>query len=121
MNQNFEDGLKDLHQILQVENVNTAIRIGDVYSLLIEFNANKKQWKQAYSVLQEMRVSIPESSIRYYVNPNLLAVIHRELGIEYRIPSAKPGNTFSSKQNEENDEEDDDDIRDNVGYGTYED
>lgn len=121
MNQNFEDGLKDLHQILQVENVNTAIRIGDVFSLLIEFNANKNQWKQAYNVLQEMRVSIPESSIRYYVNPNLLAVIHRELGIEYTMPSAQPINTFSKKIEANDEEEDNDDIRDNVGYGTYED
>lgn len=122
MNQNFEDGLKDLQQILQVENVNTAIRIGDVYSLLIEFNSNKKQWKQAYNVLQEMRETIPESSIRYYVNPNLLAVIHRELGIDYKMPSAKPENTFSSKKNNaDNDDDDDDDIKDNIGYGTYED
>ncbi|CAF0790150.1 unnamed protein product [Brachionus calyciflorus] len=119
LNQNSEDGLKDLQQILQVENVNTAIRIGDVYSLLIEYNANRQRWKQAYGVLQEMRETIPESSIRFYVNPNLLAVIHRELGIEYKIPTSNDRNNFSSRKQAE--EEDDDDIKDNVGYGTYDD
>ena len=66
-----------------------------------------------------MRETIPESSIRFYVNPNLLAVIHRELGIEYKIPTSNDRNNFSSRKQVE--EEDDDDIKDNVGYGTYDD
>lgn len=120
MNQGSEEGLKDLQQILQVENVNSAIRIGDVYSILIEYHANRQRWKQAYGILQEMRETIPESSIRFYVNPTLLALIHRELNIEYKMPSNKSENTFSSSKNYANNN-DDDDIKDNVDYGTYED
>jgi pentatricopeptide repeat protein len=105
--------------LLQIENLNFAVRIGDVYSLLIEYHANRQRWKQAYTILQEMRETIPESSIRYYVNPNLLATIHRELNIDYKVPSAKTQEAYASINNMDNNDEDD--IRDNVDYGTYDD
>ena len=40
MNENAEEGLRDLQQLLQIDNLNFAVRIGDVYSLLIEYHAN---------------------------------------------------------------------------------
>lgn len=119
LNENAEEGLRDLQQLLQIENLNFAVRIGDVYSLLIEYHANRQRWKQAYTILQEMRETIPESSIRYYVNPNLLATIHRELNIDYKVPSAKTQEAYASINNMDNNDEDD--IRDNVDYGTYDD
>ncbi len=131
MSQNAEEGLRDLQQILQVENVNSALRIGDVYALLIEYHANRQRWKQAYTVLQEMKETVPESSIRFYVNQNLLVAIHRELNIEYKQPQAQQESGYSSKNQPQqqqqnglsvnNNNDDDDDIRDNVDYGAYED
>lgn len=123
LHQNPEEGLRELQQLLQVEDVNSAIRIGDIYALLIEYHANRQRWKQAYSILQEMRQSVPEQSIKFYVNQNLLMQIHRELNIEYK-PSTDE-NTFSGgKQDAKqsgNYDANDDDIRDNVGYGGYDD
>ena len=114
-----------MQQILQVDNVNTAIRIGDVYALLIEYHANRQRWKQAYTILQEMKERVPESSIKFYINQNLLVAIHRELNIEYKQPSAKSENTFSSNKQQQHKSpvanDDGDDIRDNIDYGTYED
>jgi hypothetical protein len=43
---NDEDGLKDLHQLLQASHLEYAIRVGDVFSMIIEFQANKLRWKQ---------------------------------------------------------------------------
>ena len=120
LSENSEEGLKDLQQLIQIENLNFAVRIGDIYSLIIEYHANRQRWKQAYAVLQEMRETIPESSIRYYVNPNLLMAIHRELNVEYKIPNANDENLYSNNKNA-NLDADDDDIRDNVDFGTYED
>jgi intraflagellar transport protein 140 len=126
--QNAEEGLRDLQQILQVENVNNALRVGDVYALLVEYHANRQRWKQAYTILQEMKETIPESSIRFYVNQNLLAALHRELNIEYKPAQAPKDNGFSSNKQQPpqqpqrpNNTDDDDDIRDNVDYGAYED
>ena len=96
------------------------MRVGDVYSLIIEFHATRQRWKQAYGALQEMRETIPEASIRYYVNPNLLMAIHRELNIEYKIPEKQP-EAFSSSKPTPDQSHDNDDIRDNVDYGTYDD
>jgi len=48
--------------------------------------------------------------------------IHRELGIEYKMPVAKNEGDYGRSVNTEKEEDDDDDdIRDNVDYGTYED
>ncbi len=89
-------------------------------SLIIEYHANRQRCKQVFTILQEMRETIPETQIRYYVNPNLLMAIHRELGIEYKMPVAKNdeyGGGAAMVNNEEK-EEDEDDIRDNVDFGT---
>jgi hypothetical protein len=116
LSQNSEEGVKDLQKLLSLDNLNVAVRVGDVYALIIEFYANKRQWKQAYSALEEMRETIQDSSIRYYVNPNLLIAIHRELNIDYNI-----SNNPSKQQHNGGEEEEEDDIRDNVQYGTYDD
>lgn len=116
MNQNSEEGLRDLNQILQVDQIESVLRVGDVYSLMIEYHANRQRWKQAYSVLQEMRGTIPESSIKFYVNPKLLMAIHKELGIEYRPPASSNRPQTAASSNDMGD-----DIRDNVDYGTYDD
>jgi pentatricopeptide repeat protein len=121
LNENAEEGLRDLQQILQIENINFAVRIGDIYSLLIEYHANRQRWKQAFTVLQEMRETIPESSIRYYINPNLIMAIHRELNIEYKMPANRQENYMGKNENNNQMNDDEDDIRDNIDYGTYED
>ena len=123
LNENAEEGLRDLQQLLQVDNLNFAVRIGDVYSLIIEYHANRQRWKQAFTILQEMRETIPETSIRYYVNPNLLIAIHRELDIEYKMPTKNEESVYNQgmKEEQNGDNEDEDEIRDNIDFGTYED
>ena len=120
MSENTEDGLRDLQQLLQVENIGMAIRIGDIYSLLIEYHANRQRWKQAYTILEEMRQSIPETSIVYYVNQSLLIAIHQKMGIEYKAPAARQADGYASAAKQSSNENDDD-IRDNVDFGTYDD
>jgi pentatricopeptide repeat protein len=123
LSQNPEEGLKDLQQLLSLERIDSAVRIGDIYSILIEYHANRQRWKQAFTILSEMREIMPESSIRYYINPKLIMTIHGELGIEYKMPSQQrqqEENTFKSN-NQPKADNSDDEIRDTIGYGTYED
>ena len=98
-----------------------AIRIGDIYSLLIEYHANRQRWKQAYAILEEMRESIQETSIVYYVNQSLLIAIHQKMGIEYKLPATKQPDNYGSSTKHSNINDNDDDIRDNVDFGTYDD
>lgn len=119
MNQNSEEGLKDLQQLQQVDNIESAIRVGDLYSLIIEYHANKQRWKQAYAVLQEMRGIVPESSIKFYVNPQLLIAIHKELNIDYKPVAAS--RHVENGSNRQTNVDTNDDIRDTVDYGTYDD
>ena len=121
LSENTEDGLRDLQQLLQVENISIAIRVGDIYSLLIEYHANRQRWKQAYAILEEMRESIPETSIVYYVNQSLLIAIHQKMGIEYKLPAARQADSYGASAAKQSSNDNDDDIRDNVDYGAYED
>ena len=123
--------------LLQAPNLDYAVRVGDIFSMIIEFQANKLRWKQvlwlilkvkpvlnrcfkkAYAAYQEMKEHMPESSIPYYVSPKLLRVMHKELNLDYKIgaPNSNNGNFEANNNNNYNDE----DIRDDVAYGTYED
>jgi pentatricopeptide repeat protein len=106
-----------LQKLLQLENLNAAIRIGDIYSIIIEYHASRQRWKQAYAALQEMRETVQESSIKYYINPKVIMAIHKEMNIEYKMPSS---NTRPQTSTNRAENANDDDIRDNVGYGSYE-
>ena len=138
-----EDGLKDLQQLLQIQNLDIAVRVGDVFSMIIEFQANKQRWKQvsnrqsidcviqetnectfcffstfasqnqAYAAVQEMKEFIPESSIQYYVNPKLLAVIYKEMNVEFNPRKSQSRPTPDDSAYNE--------IRDDIEYGTNED
>ena len=122
MQQNSEEGIKELEQLLQQEKVETAVRVGDIYSLLIQFFASKQRWKQAHGLFQEMREQLGDASIRYYLSAGLIEAMHRELGIEYKA-LATARSTYNNNNNVNNNmnANDDDDIKDNVDYGTYDD
>jgi hypothetical protein len=99
---------------LQTQNLDYAVRLGDIFSMIIEYQANKLRWKQAYAALQEMKENIPESSIQYFINPKLIVAIHREMNIDYNPRAADSRRKEVSNDN-------DNDIRDDIGYGTYDD
>lgn len=88
---------------------------------MIEYHANRQRWKQAYSVLQEMRGMIPESSIKFYVNPQLLMAIHKELNIDYKTVASSKQNLTPELSDSRGPINNDDDIRDTVDFGTYDD
>ncbi len=134
---NSEEGLKVLQMLLQeASGTDSAVRVGDIFSMIIEYHARNYRWKQvhikfslsfedqrflfplffickAYNALTEMREHVAESAISYYIDPKLLVIIHREMNIEYK--GRTPGQMTNSINFDE------DDIRDDVAYGTYDD
>lgn len=63
-----------------------------------------------------MKEYLPESSIQYYVNPKLLAVIYKEMNVDFN-----PRKSQQQQSRPMHDESSYNEIRDDIEYGTYED
>eukprot|EP00051_Salpingoeca_urceolata_P027733 m.483017 g.483017 ORF g.483017 m.483017 type:complete len:1380 (-) comp22745_c0_seq1:34-4173(-) len=68
-------------QLLQEPDVENAVRIGDVYGLMIEYIASTDDFQRAYELMQEMRNKIPNVNMAYYVNMRTIEAVHRALDI----------------------------------------
>eukprot|EP00050_Salpingoeca_kvevrii_P007157 m.294179 g.294179 ORF g.294179 m.294179 type:complete len:1361 (-) comp12942_c0_seq1:503-4585(-) len=78
---NPEEMLQQARLLLQEPDIETAIRIGDVYGLMIEYQASQERYSQAYELMQEMRQKIENVNIAYYVNMRTIETVHRALDI----------------------------------------
>eukprot|EP00056_Hartaetosiga_gracilis_P002835 m.57093 g.57093 ORF g.57093 m.57093 type:complete len:1349 (+) comp11214_c0_seq1:56-4102(+) len=69
------------HGLLQEQNINDAVRIGDIYSMLIDFYASARRFQEAYDMLQEFRNRAPQTNIAYFVSMKVVEDIHKQLNI----------------------------------------
>ena len=68
--------------LLEEPDVETGVRIGDIYALIVEFGccfagppltprrrlAAREQWKQAYVFIDQLRERVPNVNISFYIN-----------------------------------------------------
>ncbi|KAK7111421.1 intraflagellar transport protein 140 homolog [Littorina saxatilis] len=78
-----EEAAKQCQVLLEERDIDTAVRIGDIYGFLIEHYARKERWKAAYAALEEMRSRLPGSQLAFYVNVKTIEAVHRALDIPY--------------------------------------
>ncbi len=65
-------------QLLEQRDAEPAIRVGDVYALLVYFNAQQKEWGKAHGYLESMRGrSIP---LEPYIDTPLIKNIYAQCG-----------------------------------------
>lgn len=76
-----QEMIKICNQLLQQPDVESAIRIGDVYALLIEYYYSKSQHAQAYQLIQQMRAS--NIILNPYLDSQMVQTIHRAVGAQY--------------------------------------
>lgn len=76
-----QEMVQEARRLLQEPEVDTAVRIGDVFGLMIERLAALEQHQAAYSLMQEMRQRIPNVNEAYYVNIRTIEAVHRALDI----------------------------------------
>ena len=75
------------NELLETNEVETAIRIGDVYAQLIEYYYGQSNSEDAYHYLQKMRAS--NIIITPYLDPEMVENIYSAMGISTK---ANPGN-----------------------------
>lgn len=69
-------------QLTEQKDAETAIRVGDVYALLIYFFAQQRNWQQAYSTVESMRNR--HIAIGPFVDEALIETIYGNVGIDPR-------------------------------------
>lgn len=78
--ENPEEAIKQCHILLEEPDLETAVRVGDVYGVIIEHYAREQNYSKAFSVMEEMRRRVPNVNMAYYVNMKTIEVVHKAVG-----------------------------------------
>ncbi|EDQ92235.1 uncharacterized protein MONBRDRAFT_17802 [Monosiga brevicollis MX1] len=73
--------LDEAAALLHAPGIEDAIRIGDVYGIMIEALAAREDYSKAYKLMQELRGRLPRVNLTYYVNLSVIETVHRALDI----------------------------------------
>uniref|UniRef100_H2Z485 Intraflagellar transport protein 140 homolog n=1 Tax=Ciona savignyi TaxID=51511 RepID=H2Z485_CIOSA len=99
-----QEGIKQCHALLGEQDLESSVRFGDVYGLLIEYCASQGNHEKAYHYIQELRARMPNVTLSYFVNMKTLEAVHRSV----RAPLGRGvgnGDADKSKLGEESEEE----------------
>ncbi|CAB4013108.1 intraflagellar transport 140 homolog, partial [Paramuricea clavata] len=76
-----DEAIKQCQILLEEPDIETAVRIGDVYGIMVEHLARQQNYSKAYSLMQELRQRVPSVNMSFYVNIRTIEVIHKALDI----------------------------------------
>merc|ERR1712196_65084 len=71
--------VKICHQLLDRPDVETAIRVGDGYALLIEFYYAQRNFEQAYRLIEKMRER--HIILNPYLDQDMINAIYQAVGV----------------------------------------
>ncbi|XP_068236628.1 intraflagellar transport protein 140 homolog isoform X1 [Palaemon carinicauda] len=112
-----EEALHELQKLLADPNIESAVRQGDIYAVIVEYYAANNNFKSAITVLQEMKSRLPKINPSYYVDPQTLQNIAKSTGMDFTSGengeieeggSEEDGNASEEEVVEEDDDDDDD-------------
>ncbi|CAL1292527.1 unnamed protein product [Larinioides sclopetarius] len=84
---NPEDAVKQCRDLLHLENVDAAVRKGDIYGFLIEHFCSHENYKVAYSILEQMQNTMPDVNLPYYIKVDNLKAIYKALDLKPNVQS----------------------------------
>ncbi|XP_048847908.1 intraflagellar transport protein 140 homolog isoform X2 [Brienomyrus brachyistius] len=67
--------------LLEEEELNPAVRVGDVYGFLVEHHCQQGNFQDAYHMMEEMQRRLPSSNVAFYVNQRSLDALRRSVGL----------------------------------------
>nr|KAF6440757.1 intraflagellar transport 140 [Rousettus aegyptiacus] len=76
-----KESVKQCELLLEEPDLDSTIRIGDVYGFLVEHYLQMEEFQMAYKYLEEMRRRLPAANVSYYVNQRAVDAVHQGLGI----------------------------------------
>ncbi|BFZ17235.1 hypothetical protein BsWGS_20274 [Bradybaena similaris] len=79
--ENPEEAMKQCRVLLEEKNIDTDVRVGDIYGFMIEHYASTQRWKAAHTHLKELQSRLPGVHVGYYVNLATVEAIHSALSL----------------------------------------
>lgn len=76
-----EEAIQSLELLINDPDTEMSIRIGDVYSPVIQHNAAVQNYNKAYELIEDMRNRYPTLKLHHYVNMGMLEKIHKAVGV----------------------------------------
>ncbi|XP_028562119.2 intraflagellar transport protein 140 homolog isoform X1 [Podarcis muralis] len=76
-----KEAVRQCELLLGEPDIDSAIRLGDVLSFLVEHHLQVQEFQMAYRYLEELRKKIPCVNLNYYVSQQTMEAVHRGLGI----------------------------------------
>lgn len=71
--------IKTCHDLLEEADVEAAIRVGDVYALMVEWCYSQQQMEQAYNLIEKMRAR--SIILSPYLDQEMVAAIYNTMGM----------------------------------------
>eukprot|EP00049_Salpingoeca_infusionum_P004465 m.79743 g.79743 ORF g.79743 m.79743 type:complete len:1348 (+) comp12578_c0_seq1:46-4089(+) len=69
------------NMLLQESELDQAVRVGDVFGLIIEYLASREEYDEAYQYMQQLSQRVPGANIAFYVNMHVVEAVHKALNI----------------------------------------
>ena len=67
--------------LLDVEDIEGAVRVGDIFALLVEFYTGRQEYEQAYQLIEQMRDR--QIVLPLYLESQLVQAVYSAMGVEY--------------------------------------
>ncbi|XP_058567113.1 intraflagellar transport protein 140 homolog [Neofelis nebulosa] len=76
-----KEAVKQCELLLEEPELDSSVRVGDVYSFLVQHYLQTEEFQAAYRYLEEMRKKVPSANVSYYVSQQTVDAVHRGLGL----------------------------------------
>lgn len=102
-----EEAMKQCQVLLEEPDLDSAVRVGDVFGMIIEHYARQEDFRKAYSFMEEMRARIPTVNMAYYINMKTIETVHKALDIPM-------GRGMGVKESGDNEDEEDEELEEEL-------
>ncbi|XP_077305302.1 intraflagellar transport protein 140 homolog [Lithobates pipiens] len=76
-----QEAVRQCELLLEEPDLESAVRFGDVYAVLVEHYTQQGDFQKAYRCLEEMRSKMPSVNLTYYVSQSTVEAVYRALSI----------------------------------------
>uniref|UniRef100_A0A8C9E2I0 Intraflagellar transport 140 n=1 Tax=Phocoena sinus TaxID=42100 RepID=A0A8C9E2I0_PHOSS len=76
-----KESVRQCKLLLEEPDLDSTVRVGDVYGFLVERHVQMEDLQTAYEYLEEMRKRVPSANVSYYVSQRTVDAVHQGLGI----------------------------------------
>ena len=75
--------------LLDIEDIEAAVRVGDIFALLVEFYTGRQEFEQAYHLIEQMRDR--QIVLPLFLESQLVQAVYNAMGVEYVEHDANQG------------------------------